>query len=138
VNASGSLHPLEVIEGKIQSKIAQFLSLKEPLINLKAHPSISIQDRAVELLAMQKILEEELANVLINIEQFKSGAWNFGEVAQVGDFANRLFGQISDVQKLQQQVNQSGPVEQPSMFPEVPIWAWGVGGFFVLKFLRIL
>ena len=141
MEALGALSPLDVIEGKIQGKVGTFLSLKAPINTMRQHPSLQIKEQAAGLFASQRLLEKELTETLDRIEHFKSGAWTYGDVISIGSFAARMTQQVNKVQSLQRQANVQGPITDPgimSIVPELPLWAWGIGGIVALRMLRIL
>lgn len=106
-----SLSPLALIEAKIQSRISDFLRLKETLVNLSQNDSVIISERSKSLFSVQIGLESDLVTALGNIEKFKQGSWTFSDVASLTLFYYNLEKQITDVNGLQAQasgVAQSG------------------------------
>lgn len=102
MDALGALSPLEVIEGKIQAKVARFLSLKSMINRLRGSSQINIKAKAEGLYIKQLQLETALNVNLQAIEQMKKGPWDMGSVVRIGGFAMELHKQINAVDDLQQ------------------------------------
>lgn len=97
----GLLEPIGIIEGKIQARVAKFLSLKDALMRLARNPSLTVQSEAKELLDRQYALEKDLQTTLNTINIIKSGAYSITDIATAGGFAYEMENHINAVQKLQ-------------------------------------
>lgn len=141
MDAVGALNPVEVIEGKIQAKVARFLSLKEDLNNLRSSSMLNIRQKAEKLYVAQGALELDLATNLERIKIMKSGAWDVSGIVQVGAFAMEMVKQISNVEDLRKQAQQLGASEQTSavtgigemLLSPVGLGLMGVGLLLLLK-----
>lgn len=132
MQALGSLSPLELVEGKIQKEVGEFLQLKSSLNWLRGSQKLEIAGEAEALTVKQRQLEADLAIVLDNLEQFKSGAWDMGSLASTANFAYELVKQIDDVKDLEKKAYASG--ESPDSGIDIPTALIGltlVGGFFI-------
>lgn len=99
--ALGQLGPVADIEIKIQNRVAKFLALKGPLLKLsRLHPVLSKRNDALRLYARQKVLETELANIFVLIKKIKTGAYTYGEVAEVAAFGYAFETHIRKADKL--------------------------------------
>lgn len=85
----------EVIEGKIQSKVAEFLGLKSKLISQTYSDNPSIKQRAQGLLVEQNKLEKDMKIALANIDKIKAGAYTISDITKIGFFANDMSDHIS-------------------------------------------
>ena len=145
MDALGALNPLEVVEAQIQKKIGRFLVLKSVLLPLRdRHGSMTIREEAAGLMALQTRLEGRLTEVLEQINQFKSGAWSFGNVIEVSSFATDLMAQINKVERLQEKATMMarGGVQADTQFTlpfemaDIPTWVWVTGGFILWRIIR--
>ncbi|MBT9168123.1 MAG: hypothetical protein DDT19_01468 [Syntrophomonadaceae bacterium] len=115
MSTESGLSPLLIIEGKIQTRISRFLSLKEILVNLiRRHSSPVIRDRAQILLNTQVALEKSSKEVFATINILKSGAWTFSDISRLGQFYYSIERQIKNVSSLQQE-SLRGRQEVPSI-----------------------
>lgn len=138
MDALGQLSPLEVIEGKIQARVARFLAKKADIQALRAHPLLSIREEAARLYEKQKVLEGQLQETLKRIERMKAGAWSYGDVLEIGSFAADMEKHVREVEKLQEQTRGETKTEAPMGIGSIPTWGWIVGGYLALRWLRIL
>ena len=112
MDGMGTLGQITEVEALIQSKVAEFLSLKLKLVELRRSPSITIKARAEGLLAIQQRLEAELSVVLKKIELFKTGVWQ--SAFEIADFGHRMLRQIKKVNELRRDAGQT--VTEQAMF----------------------
>lgn len=136
--SQSDLNPVDVIAAKIQTRIATFLSLKEPLITLTKYPIDSISSEANDLYTVQGVLESQLADNLKLIDVMKSGAWNFSNVASLGVFYSEMEKHITNVHKLQ---DKAGITVQPEgLLPQdiAPYLPWILGGGVTIALLFLL
>lgn len=99
--ALGALGPVADIEAKIQTRVAKFLALKGPLLKMtRLHPLLSKRNEAMQLYSKQKVLEVELANMLEVIKKIKTGAYTYGDVAEVAAFGYTFEKHIRTSEKL--------------------------------------
>ena len=125
MEALGALNPVDVVEGEIQSKVAEFLGLKSVLNGLRSHSLLNIRAEAEELYVTQNQLEADLAVNLERIKVMKSGAWDMSGIVQIGSFAMYMVKQIKNVRELDRKAKASG-VEAANMA------ATGTGGMMEL------
>lgn len=110
-----------ILEGKIESRMAQFLMLKEKLSKLVLIPKT--KDRANILLAVQLKLETDLRTSLDTIDAVKAGKYDIGDIALVGAFYWAMEKQIKDVEALERE---AGGVSAPSPAWLMPVAAGGI------------
>lgn len=96
-----------VIEARVQDQIATFLALKSKLVSLQGAPDFVLRDKAKALYATQLQLEADLKDVLLRIDNIKSGAFALADVARIGTFAVSMENQIHQVNGL---AKQAGPL----------------------------
>lgn len=97
----GQVEPISIVEGKIQARVAKFLSMKDVLTTLMRNPSLTIQSEAKVLLDQQYQLEKDLQTTMNQINVVKSGAYAISDIVSIGEFAYSMENHINDVQKLQ-------------------------------------
>lgn len=97
----GLLEPIGIIEGKIQARVAKFLSMKDALMRLARSTSLTVQSEAKELLDRQYALEKDLQTTLNTINVIKSGAYSITDIVTAGNFAYEMENHINAVHKLQ-------------------------------------
>jgi hypothetical protein len=116
-----------IIEGKIESRMAAFLLLKEKLSKLVLIPKT--KDRANVLLAVQLKLEVDLRTSLNTIDAVKAGKYDAGDIALVIAFYWAMEKQIRDVEDLERE---AGGVSAPS-----PTWLMpaAIGGVMLILYL---
>ena len=128
--AQSNLSPIIDLEAKIQSKVANFLILKERIVNLVRYPSPSIQTKAKELLIIQNQLEKKLQEVLDTIDVIKSGSWSFSNIIDISSFYARMEKQFSEVNKLEKSTKKHIPVSEMSLMDYK--WLLPIGAGLVL------
>ncbi|MEM4360096.1 MAG: hypothetical protein QXT45_06170 [Candidatus Bilamarchaeaceae archaeon] len=134
MEALGQLTPVQRIEAEIQSKVAEFLGLKQRLVKLIQNPSLEIRSKAQGLYAVQQQLEGQLQEALKTIDNIKKGAWSFGDVLSLTDFSTRMLDQIKNVKSLESSAG--GVQEVESGFGLwFPFLAFVVGSVLVLSFV---
>lgn len=135
MDALGALNPLEVVEGEIQGKVGEFLTLKSTINQLRSSDQLNLASQAEGLMARQIMLEAELKTQLAAIEEMKSGAWDISSVLVLGNFAYDLSNQIKAVKALRQNALDNGGM--PTVMPDVSIpVVLGVGALAAWFFLR--
>lgn len=129
------LSPLVTIESKIQSRVAEFLALKETIRKLGGSPSPIISNQAAALWAKQKMLEEELSGALSKIERLKQGAWTFSDISSLTAFYVKMETHSQEVEDLAKKA--SGVAPPTDSWTEWVPWALvlGVPAFFLVKHL---
>ena len=85
---------ISTAEAKIQSKVASFLSLKEPLQKMTYHPNLEISNRAKQLLNNQVVLETKLQTGLALISSMKTEGFDLGKSIEVGKIAVEMDSHI--------------------------------------------
>ena len=121
----------ELLEAKIQSRIADFLALKKPLLDLTQNLIPSINSKAKSLYQNQAILEKELQDNLKKIETMKTSGLDFGTVAQIGTFYAMMEKHIGDSHKFMDLAKQNTVQETGITDPRdaVPFIKWvGLAG----------
>ena len=99
--AVAPLNPLASIEAKIQSKVARFLLLKEPLLRLSSRSTnLDTRSTAAGLLANQTSLEIQLKEALEKIEEVKRGVYTYSDVIDLGYFAYSFDKHIGEAEEL--------------------------------------
>jgi len=78
------------VESKIQSKVSQFLALKEPLTKMTYHPNSEISNRAKQLLSGQVTLELKLQTSLALINDMKTSGFDLSKSLEVGSVAMEM------------------------------------------------
>jgi len=94
--------PLTYVEGKIQSRVAKFLGMKETLIKLSSHPNLSTRTEAAKLMVMQRQLEGRLPEVLAIIQKVSGGAYTYSDVITATSFTKDFENHINNVDRLSQ------------------------------------
>ncbi|HDK42444.1 MAG TPA: hypothetical protein ENG87_03635 [Candidatus Pacearchaeota archaeon] len=122
-----SLNPLNILEAKIQTRIAKFLLAKETLLNLSKNQSLSIRSKAKELYSIQTILENKLNNVLNKIDVLKKGSWTFSDIAEISSFYLSMDRHISNVNKLSDEANKTISVKDPKEALSYLKWLFIIG-----------
>lgn len=107
----GELSLIDMAVARAQSRVADFLKQKEILIKLTNNPSITVSQRATELLSMQHNLEGQLGSIFQLIEKVKGGQWSFSDLFNIGNFADSMEKQIENSRALQKQVGTTGIYE---------------------------
>lgn len=130
-----AISPIATIEGKIQSRIAKFLGLKETLIGLTKNPVLTIQSAAQTLLNKQYELEKQLQDNLRTIDKIKStGAWTFSDVVNLSVYAYAMETQINTTDKLAEQTSITTAAVSSSLFSTTNI-AIGMGALLIVYLL---
>lgn len=88
---------LQSTGAKIQTKVAEFLSCRGKLLDLKGKGDASLQNEVNTLTQVQDQLEEELSSVLELIRQAKLGQWSNDLITQAPLFYYKMVQQINDV-----------------------------------------
>ena len=117
----GSLGQMVETEAFIQAKIGEFLGLKQKLVELMRHPSITIKARADALLKTQQRMEVELNVALQKLEEFKKGTWT--SAFELGEFSNRLVRHINKVKALQRDAGHTVADTRPLFAIDWQVWA---------------
>ncbi len=126
---------LTSISAQIQSKVAQFLSCREILTNLKGKGDFVIQNEVNSLIRVQDQLEIELTQVLELIQQAKLGKISFDLVSSLLTQGPALY------YKIDQQIRDTNSVHKLSGDTssiggrEIP-WKWIAIGLGLLLILR--
>ena len=92
---------LTAIEAKVQDRVGAFLGLKSRIGRMQSSQSLTLRDKATELMKRQVLLEEELKGALARIENVKKGAYTISDMTAVGAFATAMERQIKDVEALE-------------------------------------
>lgn len=106
---------LALVEAKIQSRIAKFLTLKEILVKLTMVVNANIVSRARTLLAVQDQLQKNLTQALLDIEELKKIGWSITGITSLSAFYYLIEKQIKDVGQLQ---SDAGPIPIIAAIPQ--------------------
>ncbi len=126
---------IQVIEAKVQSRVADFLKCKEILINLSQSSNVEIRTEATGLLAQQKKLEDELSNVLKIIERVKSDIYSISDIIQAGSFAALMEKHIRNVEDLQKKAQSLGAEPIKAGLIDSSKLVWILLGFGILAWI---
>lgn len=123
---------LALIEAKIQSRIAKFLTLKEILVKLTIVANADIVSRAKTLLAVQDHLQKNLTQALLDIEELKKTGWSITGLASLGAFYALMEKQIKEVGQLQSDAGTA-----PGITAAIPSWLapMAIAGVLLIIFL---
>ena len=120
------------VEGKIQSRIADFLKLRESLFQIQYYPDQAIAGKAQELLTQQQFLEDQLTSALATINSAKQGAdLSTGDITRLGLFYNDMDSQIKNAKNL---MNVAAGIAPASNTPVLV--GLGLAGLALLFFFR--
>lgn len=109
---SQDIWSVDLIQAKIQSKIASLLSCRERLLKIESSTlDLSIGSKAQELLEVQKNLEDELKKALSIIDRINLGAYSISDVINLLSFYYRVDRHISEVSSLERDF-QTGPKKE--------------------------
>lgn len=103
MEALGALSAREYVEAQIQKHVAEFLSLKLQLVNMKTSSSITIKSRAKGLYESQIILEGKLKESLRQLELMKETGIQYTIIIQLTAFGYELARHINAVKKLRRE-----------------------------------
>lgn len=99
----GQVSFLDEVEAKIQAKVGELLGARQKLIEYTRSPSLSIQAKAKGLMTTQRKLEEDLKPNLAKIDQFKEGAYSFGDVLELADYGRQVWSHLGRVDSLKKE-----------------------------------
>jgi hypothetical protein len=88
---------ISTAEAKIQSKVAEFLSYKEPLQKMTYSPNIDISSHAKQLLDNQIALEAKLQTGLAIINDMKTSGFDLSKSIEVGRVAMEMDSHMKQV-----------------------------------------
>jgi len=112
---SQELTELDWIKSKIQSRIGEFLLLKEKLLKIKSTSlDLNIQAEAESLLSKQKSLEDDLTKAQKIIEKIELGLYSLSDIAFLGTTYYQMEKHISDVKDLEEKFI-AGPKQEAKM-----------------------
>lgn len=99
---------VSVFEAKIQSEVAQFLTLKERLLGLSSFSEPKISDEAKVLMSTQVLLEKDLPAMKDELMRLKEGKIDLSQLPQLVYYGYMVESHISDVQDLEDKAKELG------------------------------
>lgn len=110
LNDNALLSALESVKAKIQSKVANFLLLRERLVSLTQSPNLTVASEAARLLAQQSSLEGMLSENLARMQAMSQGSWSMGDISDLTIFYLNMESHRKEVESLGSQNAKSGTV----------------------------
>lgn len=128
------LSPKSIVEAKIQSRVAEFLGLKEKLLRLSASTNLSLAKKASNLLITQKVVESDLTSLQPTIDKIKQGLYSFTDLAKLTKLGVEIEAQIEASKNLIRSAG--GLPELPELFSWKTLLIGGIGITSLIYFLK--